>query len=587
MSEFGNDSASAAFRFGTKAADVGVKSVEVLFEFLKFLIERKEKNIAAAIQKEKLNELKLNKSVRDAKLEIDNKVGYVKAKALQKTKEPLTAINMSLDSKQMKEFAKYAKKYGLVYTSISDKGLDGKKSHLFFVREKDLKIAKLITDRMTENLQLKSIDDKIAEIQSKPVLSKQDLADIEYLKNQKSNIIQTNTKAFNDENNKVIFEEICGGMEESALSFDRALNRFTDRDFSRDTPYYVCERTNPNSYIELISQYDSFRNEEYTRTDYKVFNDDTLQGEFSDRRFEGRPKYYWKELKTEMKNKGNFSDDIVVFNSKAEFDRYKDLYAESIKENTIIENVTEFRDYPNFIEQLKIQLDKYGAELNENGFAIDKESKKLIDITNTNSDVESLKIAEIALITKQIANYDKLNDLNTQIEMESLELENIENNLMNPNMDINSSMYKSLSERRDNLINNIKSCEADINKGIILENKLNFEKNQLSGIYAVMEVETEYNSKLIGELENYENSFNYEELLDSYSEEMKMNDAFNINNDDRDLNFGYSPSDLSLNDWKSLIAEQKSIDAVAINGSQLDKTKAMDMNKKPTFVERG
>lgn len=469
MSEFGNETSTAALRLGEK-------SIEALMKFFRFLLERKEKKINAQLKKEQLNDAKIKSGERIAKLKVQGKAGFVKAKLLQRTGEPLVAINIALNDKQMKDFARYAKKYGIPYTSISDQRKTGDKTHTFFVREKDLVTAKAITDRMTEDLQLKAVDDKIAEINSKAKKSEQDLADIEFLNQQKENIVRNGTRAFNNDNAEIIFNDVCGDMQDKSMSFDRGLNRFTDRDFSRDTPYYLCERTNPMSYIELKSSLDEFNGEEYTKTDYKVFKDNLERGEFTDKRFDGRPKGYWQNIRAEMKEMGGFTDDVVIFNTKAEFERYQELYKVQQREILVLEQGEEYRDYPTIIDKLKKQLEANKAEINSDGIVVDKESQKpLTEIVTTDID-EKMRVAESLVIGRQIENYDMLAKTEVKVAMDKLELES-----------------KAVGSEEHNALNvEIKIAKQRIKNGLAKEQKLIDERSQINGVQAMSDVDKEY-----------------------------------------------------------------------------------------------
>lgn len=493
MSDFGNETSSATLR-------VGEKSIEALMKFLKFLLERQEKRTNAQIQEQKLIEMKLKKGERTAKLKVQGKVGYVKAKLLQKTGEPLVAINITLNEQQMKDFANLAKKYGLLYTSISDTRKSGEKVHSFYIREKDLAIAKVITDRMTEDLQVKTVEDLITDLNNKPDKSEQDFADLAYLERQKGEILRNGTRSFNDENAEIIFNDVCGEMQVKSLSFDQALNRFTDRDFSRDKPYYICERTNPTAYIELNSSYDKYAGEQYTRTDYKVFHNGIEQtasldrrkdGKFTDERFSGRPKGYWQDLKSEMKQKGGFTDDIVVFNSKPEFDRYQQLYKLMVQENSVKEQKGgEYRDYVSVTDQLKKQLHSYNAELNENDFAVDKVTKLPLNIADVKDNADMFRVAESVLIAKQIANYKYLSEMEVKLVMDKQSLETVKQRLSEmPESDLHRV---SAVEELTKLEAEVKNSELHIGSALQIERELLIERNQVSGIYAVNEVDKEY-----------------------------------------------------------------------------------------------
>jgi len=146
MAELGNDTSTAAFRLTEKA-------FAAFLALLKYLIERHDKKIDRELKEAQIDELRS----RTVASSLDGKVGYIKAKELLKTGEPLVGANITLNEEQMKDFARYAKKYGLLYTAFSDKTATGEKQRTFLVREKDLPTVKVITDRMAEDLNIDNL----------------------------------------------------------------------------------------------------------------------------------------------------------------------------------------------------------------------------------------------------------------------------------------------------------------------------------------------------------------------------------------------------------------------------------------------
>lgn len=147
------------------------------------------------------------------------------------------------------------------------------------------------------------------------------------------------------------FDSAAEVKKQVSVSFDRALNRITENDYSKDTPRFICERLNPDNYIELHSSRDMYKGQEYTKTKYTVYKAGEKVGDYHDGRFEGRDRAYWANKKAEMKAAGEFSDDIVFFDEVQEFNHYRNLYSmESLKE-------------PQSIEQLKDQVEKEISEI--------------------------------------------------------------------------------------------------------------------------------------------------------------------------------------------------------------------------------
>lgn len=476
MSEFGNDAASTALK-------AEMEALKMLGKFLEYLMKSSERRVNAELKKEQLNEMKLDSTQRAAKLKLAGKSGYVRAKLLQKTGEPLVAIDVKLNDIQMKRFAALAKRYGLLFTSFSDKRLDGEKDHILLVPEKDLAKCKAITDRMTEELKLKTIDEKIAELESKENLTEQEAQDLEKLKMQKKEMIHGDVNNFNEVNAEIIFSDVCGEMQDKALSFDEALNHFTDRDYSSDKPYYLCERTKPDCFMELHSSRDMFNGEEYTRTEYKVYREGIEQksnrpdGVFTDERFEGRPRYYWPNLKTEMKQKGGFSDDVIAFGSKDEFQRYQQLYRE--QQDAEMQKDTEQKDFANITEKLESQLNENGAVLSENGVVLDIDTKQPTALIPTMQIVDKARIAENILIGAQIRNYNQLGRDMVQLAMDKQRI---------LDLDPQSPAYKELQEQ-------IQKIQQRIGNGLQSEIRLLNERSKINGVQAAIEVDKEYHQE--------------------------------------------------------------------------------------------
>ena len=185
----------------------------------------------------------------------------------------------------IKEFAKLAKKYHLPYFIAKDK-MHEKGYQDICAKMEDAPVI----NRICEKLGIATLD-----------------KDLEVLKAED-------------------FKSVAEAKRQMSVSFSRALNRITEKDYSKDTPRYICERTNPDRYIELYSSRESYRGEEYTKTKYIVYKDGEKVGEYHDGRFDGRDSNYWTNQRESMKEAGGFSDDIVFFDEAVEFDHYRDLH---------------------------------------------------------------------------------------------------------------------------------------------------------------------------------------------------------------------------------------------------------------------
>ena len=126
----------------------------------------------------------------------------------------------------------------------------------------------------------------------------------------------------------ISFEERAEALKSHAQSFDASLNHRTDKDFAGAGPYYLCDRENPLSYIEVTPQRAEFDGKPYTRSTYRVYKNGEPVGTFDDGRSTQRDQYYWGELKDKMQSAGGFANDMVYFKDLAGLQGYQALYAQ-------------------------------------------------------------------------------------------------------------------------------------------------------------------------------------------------------------------------------------------------------------------
>jgi hypothetical protein len=252
----------------------------------------------------------------------------------------LAAGATALTSRQQKDFARYAKSFGLTY-SLIENGTEPENRKLILFPEKDLQKIKDITDRMTQDAQIAEINRRVEKLKTKGAenFTKQDYADLIALEGLRDHKIADPIEALNKAGAERTFEDISGEyltrrkQGAQPMDFNRAMNHITERDwYVSSEPYYVAERTNPASYVELNSHREKdSRGREYTKTYYNVFADGEKVAELNDGRFEGRKPGYWQGVKDEIKKKGSFTDDVIIFKSKGEFDQYAETYNKSVE----------------------------------------------------------------------------------------------------------------------------------------------------------------------------------------------------------------------------------------------------------------
>lgn len=180
-------------------------------------------------------------------------------------------------------------------------------------------------------------------------------------------IKETRTEALDPETAEKIdrmrgksFLEASSELVVYSQSLDEALDRKTDRNFARDTPYYIAERRHPKNYIKIISTEAEFEGSTYTKSTYSVYVGGEFVKEFDDGRFAGRPQDYWTSVKSAIAEAGGFSYDLVYMGRQEALDAYINLYENGFftppEQNRIID-VTQ--------EEIEEAVKEYVTELKE------------------------------------------------------------------------------------------------------------------------------------------------------------------------------------------------------------------------------
>ena len=267
----------------------------------------------------------------------------------------------------IKEFAKLAKKYHLPYFIAKDK------------------------------LHEKGYQDICAKMEDAPVINR---------------ICEKLGIAMLDKDSEVLkvedFKSAAEAKGKVSVSFSRALNRITEKDYSKDTPRFICERTNPDRYIELYSSREAYRGEEYTKTRYIVYKDGEKLGEYHDGRFDGRDDNYWIRQRAAMKDAGGFSDDIVFFDEAVEFEHYRDLHdMQNIGESIAVSD-------------LKERIEKDIAEVKV-GKGEGKNPRKASEILKSEAGAKNIKSEKQGKIHSFVDEYKRLQPAKKKEKIKELE----------------------------------------------------------------------------------------------------------------------------------------------------------------------
>lgn len=118
------------------------------------------------------------------------------------------------------------------------------------------------------------------------------------------------------------------------MAVDNAINRNDDGE-----PYYMCSKNNPENYMEVNSMEEVYEDREFINTEFKVYNNGIEQkcDEFSHGKFTHYSRKdgenssiageeHWQNIKSEMKEKGGFDNEIVIFKDKDSYQSYKKQY---------------------------------------------------------------------------------------------------------------------------------------------------------------------------------------------------------------------------------------------------------------------
>lgn len=137
-------------------------------------------------------------------------------------------------------------------------------------------------------------------------------------------------------------------------------------------PVYLCKQNEPESYIEVSWEIGEYEGKDFLNTQYRVFNngeeqkcDEFPHGKFwhftqkSGQASSGWGKEHWDKLIEEMKTKGGFDDEILVFENEQEYNNYKEQvgrvreYEKTFTENTMLQEWEKRRE-----QSVVLQLDR-------------------------------------------------------------------------------------------------------------------------------------------------------------------------------------------------------------------------------------
>ncbi|MBD5403026.1 hypothetical protein HDR58_09585 [bacterium] len=441
MSDFGSELGNSGLAIMGKIIDALLKLIGKIYELIKERTSAEYK-----LKKAEYENMKQDAKEKIFAEKIEGMVGYVNHEDLVKAGVPLTAVGITLDDEGFKKLAERCKREGIVISGVEDireRELTGKKTIIVECKQSDLvRLANLI-DLMNDEKKIDLVQEEIQKLESKNqelkselegLKGKEDLtpeeADrikeieaeieennlvIEELNNQISDIRHEHNQELNQEQARGVVEQAVNGETLRGVTFDEAVDRWTGGNLDKDTTCFVVDAKDPDRYIVCNAKNDTFRNQDYIKTTYEVYNGSKQVYATNDGRFEGRPKDYWAREKAAMRDAGGFSDLVIKFYSVKELEAYRENFkAQNATELDKLGAGKEGRNYDEIIKSLETKLNECGAEYKE-GIVINKESGKPITLTDSMSDVEMANAAEATVIGKQINNYMEIKQLESDV----------------------------------------------------------------------------------------------------------------------------------------------------------------------------
>ncbi len=119
------------------------------------------------------------------------------------------------------------------------------------------------------------------------------------------------------------------------LSFNEMIEKLNDLDFSDDRTYVVCDKNNPQNYMEISASSEIHNERQYINTEFRLFSQGVQQkcdvfphGRFTHyTRADGnnstdKGEEYWDKMKAEMQAKGGFDKDMIIFPDVQSYKRF-------------------------------------------------------------------------------------------------------------------------------------------------------------------------------------------------------------------------------------------------------------------------
>ena len=217
---------------------------------------------------------------------------------------------------------------------------------------------------------------------------------------------------------------MCGG---SRMTFEEILGKLNDLDFSGGQTYFICNRNNPQNYMEVSAGLEMLEDRQFVNTEFKVFNEGIQQkcdvfphGKFTHyTKADGTnsTEYgaeYWEKMKQQIKEKGGFSDDLLIFSDLQNYQFFAEtgqIEQQNIEITKEIEQTVSSPEAEQLFETFKAAEEETNVKVAKQQDVIAKLQAKIEDtIRSQNRQNQTVTACETLL---QSNAYPKLNPLIT------------------------------------------------------------------------------------------------------------------------------------------------------------------------------
>ena len=217
---------------------------------------------------------------------------------------------------------------------------------------------------------------------------------------------------------------MCGG---SRMTFEETLGKLNDLDFSGGQTYFICDKNNPKNYMEVSAELEMHEDRQFVNTEFKVFNEGIQQkcdvfphGKFTHyTKADGTnsTEYgaeYWEKMKQQIKEKGGFSDDLLIFSDLQNYQFFAEtgqIEQQNIEITKEIEQTVSSPEAEQLFETFKAAEEETNVQVAKQQDVIAKLQAKIEDtIRSQNRQNQTVTACETLL---QSNAYPKLNPLIT------------------------------------------------------------------------------------------------------------------------------------------------------------------------------